>query len=164
MEKNPNEEFYVDDLAYYFAQGNPVFWHGKSTNEVTGIEYTGPVNAGNIAYVWDGKTIRIVLLEKRKHFQNAGVNYIEIPMDDGSIYTRIKYGSTPEQNDGFWKACSEPFSIFAQGDIYTIEGTDPRPDGTPEHKSGCIYNAIELPLMMLTDKVGSIRYEIKQIT
>ena len=121
------------------------------------------MNAAEIAKSLGGKTIRMCLLENRQVFESAGVKYMEIPMEDGSVYTRIRYGNTLEENDNFWKACSEAFSISAQGDIYCIEGTDFRPDDMPEHKFPCIYNAIELPIMMLLKKVNAIS-KVSQIS
>jgi len=132
--------FNIDRYYYCFAtnENEAYFWHGQTTDS-NGI-HGGMNNARNIAMQNGGKTLEMCMLDNIDELESAGVN-IEL-YSDGSI-KEIFYGETEEENEQFWKDCSDAFAKQAQGDVHVIEGTDCRPNGVPESECPCIYNTLE---------------------
>ena len=122
------------------------FWHGQ-TDGVGGQE-----NAREIASENDWKTLEMCMLENRDELEQAGVEFQE--KANGGI--RITYGENAAEENKFFDDCSRSFAEQASGDVHTIEGSDPRPNGQAEQDYPHTYNRVEHPTLDDKTDVNSI--------
>ena len=123
------------------------FWHGKSDG------LGGQDVAIDIASQNNGKTLEMCLLDNRDELEKAGVIFDERP--DGF---RISYDGCKNEESRFWDDCSKSFAEQASGNVYVIEGTDPRPNGQAESDYPSVYNRIEHPVLEQNHNVNSITH------
>ena len=142
-------DFDINKYAHCFATkpNEAFFWHGRTTDE-NGIAHGGPDNAASIASANNGKTLEMCMLANRKELEGAGVAFNDYYDEDGFLIgTDISVPGSTQSQQSFWDACSKSFAEQASGDVHVIEGTDNRPDGTPEAKFPHTYNRIERPVL-----------------
>lgn len=124
------------------------FWHGQ-TNHIGDKDI-----ANSIADLNKGKTLEMCMLDNIDELENAGVRF---KFNDDDTVT-ISYGSNQSEANQFWDDCSKSFAEQATGNIYVIEGTDPRPNGQSEGDYPSVYNRIERPTLEQNPNITSITY------
>lgn len=122
------------------------FWHGRTDG------CGGQDNAMDIASQNNGQTLEMCMLSNRSELEAAGVIF----EDKGNGKVSIDYDGNLEESNKFWEDCSKAFAEQASGNVYVIEGSDPRPNGQLECDYPSVYNRIEHPSLEQNQNVSGI--------
>ena len=115
--------FDINKFSYCFkTEANEAFlWHG----ETNGIG--GPYNALIKAEELGGKTLERCMVDHKKEFEAAGVEFTYPKRKNGIVELHIEYkNGTKEEQEQFWIDCMKSFVSQASGEIRVFEGTDIR--------------------------------------
>jgi len=136
----------------FLGVDNHFFWHGQET--FNGRPFSGEENAAKIASQLGGQTLEMILSNNKDYFEGLGIRYKDTERINGQRFNAPKL-----EEDG--RLLSMLFALSAHGEIvHVVGGNDKRKSmgrEIEEHLHPGIFRTIELPLMMLAEKVTTIK-------